>query len=527
MWLLWLGWMNIIAQTDEPCVAIASVRIEARDVFEDSDDIQFYHRWFQGIHRTTRQRVIQRELLFVSGDCLQLDLIHETERNLRAMSILSDANIEIEWSIDKQSVHLVVKTQDRFTARLEMSYSRKGGLNRLRYSAGEKNLLGLGIDVHYSNSSRSDGSDVERVVLASPRVFDLFLLKGSYSHTDEGTFRELSVKKPFWDLNDRDAFSLTYWGDHTKADYYEDGGESTEIPIVDDLVKGVWSRELGEPQFSKRTELEIGFQQTAYQPVPGIDIPPATDNQFLGFTFAWNRRKRFLEVTGVDSLRKVEDIAEHHRVAIGFENNWRTRDETKEVHQTWRFEMAHVALPRDWLLIGTGISAKSRTFMSDQKSLNTSMYVHNYVFLPKRQSFVVGVAYDYSYTLDDLYLPIFLGEDTGLRGYPAFSITGNKRLLINVEHRWIFPWQTQNTTWGQVVFFDSGSAWKPGEAMKLSKMHSSVGWGVRLDMPSMFGSKIFRVDFAHGFEGESLSISASVGHIFKHNQVNRGFDRDY
>lgn len=513
--------------SDGPCRTIRSIQIKTLDVFEGDRDLRFYHRWMQGLHRSTRVRVIRRELLIREGDCLDQELVAESERNLRAMAILSDASITVVDDHEGDGVDLLVVTKDRFTFRTELSFSRKGGLNKVRYSLGDTNMLGLGMDLHYSDSSRSDGSEIKRLRFRNPRFLKHFQLAGTYSQTDEGDYTQASFAKPFWSLNDPFAWELRSVSDQTSSDYYVDGGMSIEIPHDITRHTWSWSREGGDAERSRRWSVGGGYNRWIYESVAEIAVPNATESTYLDASLTFDHRRRFLVMTGVDSMRRTEDISEHRSLFIGLRRDWRRRDGTREDHRTLQMRLHTVWSPHpSWLLAG-GLSADARFFEFDSRALELETFGHAYVFLPHDQTLVGGVTYRYSNTQDDLYLPLVLGEDVGLRGYQAFSLTGNKLLLINLEHRLTYPWKTRNSSWGQVVFLDSGSTWKPGVDPNLSDLHWGVGFGIRADMPSVFGKRVLRLDLAHGFDGEELSVSASVGQIFQHDSINRGFGRDY
>jgi len=526
--LLWFGLFVAGFQTgDVPCNPIRSIRIENMDVFGSSPEPRFYHRWMQVIHHTTRESVIRREVLVHEGDCVDLDLIAETKRNLRALPFLAEADLVIEPSKDGSGVDLVVVTIDRFTLRSELSFSRKGSLNKTRGSLGEKNLLGLGLNFHFSQSARSDGSEIKKLVFEYPRLFKQLKIGGNYSTTDEGVYREFSLEKPFWQMDDRHAFSVRFIGDHTRSDYYRDGGTSIEIPNDNESSSAAWDMEMGSLSWSRRMSLEVGHLDLHYQPVDGLDVPPPTKGPYLQLGMDLDWRRGFKEMRGIDAMQRIEDIEEHTFLSMALRQWDRQREGNRQYQQVLRIRFLNVSLLGSQWLWAAGLDTEARFQGSQRLAMSIDAFTHGYRFLPHRQSLVAGVAFRASETDDGLYLPLLLGEDLGLRGYKAFGITGNRTLLINLEHRWVYPWKTAHTAWGQCVFVDAGSAWKPDQAMAIGELHWGLGWGIRLDMPALFGNHVFRVDLAHGLDGETFSISASAGHVFRHDKLNHGFSRDY
>lgn len=93
------------------------------------------------LHISTRARVIQRNLLFRSGDPLNLTLLRDSERLLRELPYLLDARLVPIATEHPDSVDLVVITQDVWSIAPEVG---SVGLGGGRFALRDRNLLGLG-----------------------------------------------------------------------------------------------------------------------------------------------------------------------------------------------------------------------------------------------------------------------------------------------------------------------------------------------------------------------------------------------
>ncbi|HET6763006.1 MAG TPA: hypothetical protein VFH27_05020, partial [Longimicrobiaceae bacterium] len=92
------------------------------------------------LHVRTRERVIRRELLFREGDCYDAALLQDSERILRAVPFIADADVFAIRQADG-SYHVVVQTRDEWSTRLEARV-RGGELGGLELR--EDNLFGTG-----------------------------------------------------------------------------------------------------------------------------------------------------------------------------------------------------------------------------------------------------------------------------------------------------------------------------------------------------------------------------------------------
>ena len=361
-----------------------------------------------------------------------------------------------------------------------------------------------------------------------PRFLSQYQLSAEYDDTDEGKYRNFAWRKPFWSLEDSDAFQFEAWGDNTKADIYQEGGESIEIAHDKEHAAFDWIHEYGNPLKSKRLNLSLGWDAYHYlENHESIVVPPKTEDVHLSAAYTWDTRYRYLELTHIDSLNFTEDISEHLSVTVGAGTLQRHRSSNDEVMFTWQSELQQIKTWNKailaWSLAGSG----RHNDQGGLSAVNIASYGHLYHKATERQTWALGLAYQRQYTNDDLYLPLTLGEDNGLRGYPAFSLTGDKTGLLNLEHRLRYGWPHGRLALGQVLFIDGGFALDPHQTFNQDLIHWSAGWGLRLGLPSLLGKRVARIDFAYPLDGGSISVSASVGQVLQFDRINQGFSKDY
>ena len=113
------------------------------------------------------------------------------------------------------------------------------------------------------------------------------------------------------------------------------------------------------------------------------------------------------------------------------------------------------------------------------------------------------------------YRQLFLGENRGLRGYPNYFKTGQKRIVVNLEDR-IYPKIfIYSFGLGATIFTDLGYIWDNDEPLQWHRPYVATGIGLRIGSTKTRGAAVFRFDFAIIFRREpQLVISLGNNHFF-------------
>ena len=135
-----------------PAGVIANVVIDNQSIYEENgpDDgdsrgwVQRLAAWVANrVHIRTRKGLIESELLFRAGDCFDQLLLDESERSLRSLSFLAEADIRHAPG-GGGGVDIFVTTRDDWTLKLDVRPELDQGL-RFAYLGGvEENFLGTG-----------------------------------------------------------------------------------------------------------------------------------------------------------------------------------------------------------------------------------------------------------------------------------------------------------------------------------------------------------------------------------------------
>ena len=137
----------------------------------------------------------------------------------------------------------------------------------------------------------------------------------------------------------------------------------------------------------------------------------------------------------------------------------------------------------------------------------------------RNQTFATRLLYQSAFDREGLPPEQTLGENNGLRGYPARQFNGEQSLLLNLEYRLQTRLNLASIELGAVSFFDAGWVGDRGNTEWLENAQTAAGLGIRVGSPQLLGSLIVRADLAIPFneiDGERFtpSFSLAVGQVF-------------
>ncbi len=118
---------------------IAFVKLIRDEVFLEDE---VWPTWPNIFHMTTREPVIERELLFARGQSFRDARAEETMRNLRNLGVFALVRIVAVRTPDPSAVGVVVHTREFWSLRFEHDFTYTTGLDALMLQLAERNLLG-------------------------------------------------------------------------------------------------------------------------------------------------------------------------------------------------------------------------------------------------------------------------------------------------------------------------------------------------------------------------------------------------
>jgi len=509
------------------CQKINAISIVANDVFEDASP-NLLEATANFLHFTTHEYTIRRELLFKEQECLDIALIEESARNLRALPIFSDVEITTAMT-SGGDVDVVVTTKDRFTLRAEVSASQKSGSTKQRLSLGEKNLFGLNKEFHYSYTNQEDQSK-SRYVYKDNRFFHDWVLYGAYTSARGGAQQNYAISDPFRSLGDDASYGIAFETNDQDFVYKIDAGEEIEVPQFSESEQLFYTREFGDRDVSKRLGGSFQMSQQSYfsdNLSDNIDIPTRLEKMDIDITGALQFRDDFVVLQGLDSLIYREDIALGSSWTLGLGAQWRQDEEGIRYHQKYRLGYARTKYNYKDVLSSALIEHEGRYYAGHLMESRYKAFYHCYYMPEPGYVWLGGVTYQYRYGRDILNEPLSMGGEVGFRGYKTGTFTGNKSLLLNLEYRDRISTNWEKIAVGQAFFADAGYAWKQGEDMRLNDLKFNVGWGLRFDIPSLFGKDILRFDLAVATNTGEVLSTLTLGQVFRYNEINENTQKEF
>ncbi|MEW5925356.1 MAG: hypothetical protein AB1746_15345, partial [Candidatus Zixiibacteriota bacterium] len=214
-------------ETNDPIsqVLIDSISIENNNIF--NPDSAKYDLWIfhlaNRLHIRTKKYVIARELLLDKGEPFSRRLADESERNLRALPFLWNAQLNMVKGPSGENV-LKVTTSDTWTLLGGMSINRSAGETVVHMRAEEQNLLGTGQYVSLHHYVRDTLEDYSQFSFLERRLFNSrMFLQVFYDGNPEIGQTSVSLGRPFFSLDSKYSAQLDYISWDRRDDYYESG----------------------------------------------------------------------------------------------------------------------------------------------------------------------------------------------------------------------------------------------------------------------------------------------------------------
>jgi outer membrane protein assembly factor BamA len=489
------------AELEAAGAVIGEIRIVNDNIFDldDPKEDNFLFRLANKLHIRTRPGVIERTLLFHSGEPLSVQLIEESERLLRMNHYIYDVDIHpIAWH--DRIVDIEVKTRDTWTLRPSYSFSRSGGSNSTSLSLQEYNLLGTGTKLRYAKTSDIDRNGTEYQV-SHDHLFDGWTqIELTLANNDDGNSHSIRVERPFYALDTRWAAGASALHDERIDSIYQDGDIVGQYRHRQDSgeVYGGWSEGLVD-NWTQRYSTGLSYQADAYTVDPSLiapsDVPP---DQTLVAPFVRYEliENDYEKISNRDKIQRPEffEMGFHSKVQIN-----RALTSLGSTDNLWSYSATvsdgfHAPGGND-ILISTHLAGQYGDGHGQREGLGGSL--RYYVPQGRRGLFYAAASGDVvrNPEVSDLLL---LGGDNGLRGYPARYQSGEQRALLTAEERVYTDWYPfRLIRVGGAVFYDIGRAWGgPFQNPVNPGWLSDVGFGLRfLSTRSAFGN-ILHVDIA-------------------------------
>ncbi len=504
---------SVWAQVTAPGKIIASIRVVREDVFPKIDrKPEFLYRWANELHIVTKEQVIKSDLLFEEGDPFDLELVRESERRLRRLPYIGQAEITVAPATG-DSVDVTVTTRDQWTTLVSSIFTRGGGRTVFGGALEEFNLLGHGKQVFLEGRHEPEGTTW------TLRYDDPQLFGSRWTNREAfvtGPFIKsafATIVRPFFSPDTKWAGGASVSASDVTVREFDRGLEINRFVSESRGVQLFVNRAFGERYRKRRLRLAYSFQDRDISDLGDLTNSTPSDELIHRLSAGLSLEDlAFVEETQLDKFVRVEDITLGSRssLAVG-----RTGLPVPEGVRRFELSASHSRVlhpsPGQYLSVGIGFQTLF------ERDTITSLRLRYYNKSLPRQTVAFNVEFAYNDN-PEVATPFILGGDTGLRGYPAREFSGNKKFLLNLENRFFPPINILTVAFGGVLFLDAGTVWKEGEAIDFSELNFSAGFGLRLGYTKSPDARVGRIDFALPLgRGSGFGVFVGVGQQFSLN----------
>ena len=467
----------------------------------------------------TRADVIKRELLFKEGDPYNEEDAEESERILRSRSYLGDAEITARFDEGIDAVAVTVRVTDLWAIFPSISIPLSDGNSKLILALYDMNLLGLGQSVALRYERRSGEEGVRYKIggsFSDPRLFGThWHLSASYFSQPIGNSWRLSLVRPLYSLKTKWSTEMELMNLHVERAWYEDGRVGSRYDHSLSGWRFALTRSTGTRRRYTRASIWFAYREDKYSPIwiGGAEAPFRDQREgALGLSLT-RATSAFVQDRFIDKLGEVEDIelGDKYRVSLRRSDRLFGGDFDETRLSLVLSSARRLREGRDYLRARLVANARLKgTYLENPIISAEAKYLAR---LPFGQTVALRAAYRYGI---DPRRPaqILLGGNNGLRGYPRNGFSGDGVAVLNLEDRTVI-FKSRYIVVGIVLFADVGCIWREGSR----EIYRSVGGGLRVGLPRLNGSPVYRFDLGYPLDGRfeprlNRSISFGMGHVF-------------
>lgn len=494
---------------------VGEIILEKRNIFDLSnpEEDKWLYRWANRLHRVTRDKVINNQLLFKSGDKYSGQLLDESGRILRRNRYLVEAELKPVHYKDG-IVDIKVTTQDVWSLTPDMSISRSGGANRVSFGIEETNLLGRGQLVRFKyiddvdrTSTRFDFEDTN----LGRSWWSAFLRVADNS--DGGT-KLLSLVRPFHALDARWTAGGRLLDDDRRTALYRLGDEAAEFRHESEYatVFGGWSRGLRNG-WARRWTAGVVYDNDIFAVVSNPLLPALIpENRKLVYPFFQIElvEDNFETTANANQIGRTEDffLGTCVSASLGWSDRSFGADRDALIFSA-SASRGFGSLKKTSLLLSAIVSGRREGGnTADGRTTINARFYHRQ---SAKRLFFATVEGTVGHNLD-LDNPVRIGGKSGLRGYPLRYQSGDSKVLFTLEQRYYTDWYPFRLfRVGAAVFADVGRSWgnNPVGEQNFGWL-ADVGFGLRFAPTRFSTEKIAHLDFAFPLGGDASIDSVQI-----------------
>jgi hypothetical protein len=480
-------------------VRVGTITVRTLDVYTAGESESGWpYRAAAAVHVKTRESVIRKFLLFHEGDPYEPERLVETERNLRSLRFIKRASV-VAGPAHDGVVDVTVTTQDTWTTEPSLAVSRKGGVSTFGASLTERDLLGSGRELEIAYDEET--TRISRsFMFTDPNLFGPYR-KGWVFHSEnsDGQADQGGIERPFSSVSTARSGALLYDVSRGHERIYRNGAAVSEYRQQHWGYRAEFGFALHRtPVSARRLSVGLLWLEDRFRPLPGRedDLRPEDRRHRYLFLRAEAVSNDLVKVNYVDRDSRFQDYNLGWRVSalLGLSPAVGAVARATGLASAEASVGAHLG-PETFLLNQLALQSRIGDPRANAVLQGEARLVHRFgTHLPQTLVARLSVARGWDLDRD---VQFFADGDTGLRAYPLWAYEGDRRVILNVEHR-VFSGRElfRIVSPGAAIFVDTGAAVSEGSPFRPDRMKSDVGAGLRLALPRAAVHNLFRIDAA-------------------------------
>jgi outer membrane protein assembly factor BamA len=510
---------------------VDDISINVQPIFDENnpDENNWLFRTVNYLKINTHESVIRNDLLFKEGDPYDEKLLEESERILRTRRYFNRAAVSasnqttVSTSNQKtvntreactSSKKVSVAVREVWTLLPELTFSHAGGNSNYGFGLRDSNFLGYGktVDINHTKTSQRSG-DMFNYYDPNTGIADT-TISLEYANNSDGTEKAGAIIKPFAAFETEWSAGLLYDKLNQEDTLYSAGKEvdrfahdsKSKSLFYGIRLKASTQESIHRVVLGYSSNREI-FSATGTSPNTSIFIPSDREFNYPWFEYQ-HIHDGYIEAYNIQQINRVEDInlGTEIRVRVGYVSSpFDIYDKSYivngDIKRALSFGEDHLILTN---LNTTGNYLNGNFYNS---KVTGNIFYHWEDF--KRGQFFIGITAGRGFHLFK-DLPLELGGDTGLRGYPIRYQAGDHLKLVSIEQRFFGQKEWLSLFhMGAAIFYDEGRVW--GESAIPQSQTTSlrdIGLGLRLS-GTRTGNReegahnILHLDLAYPLDGGS------------------------
>jgi len=482
-------------------LTVGAVKVNANDIFDPSiaSENEFIHQLGNRLHKQTRREVIERQLLFKTGDKFDLARVEESERLLRQNVYLKSATVTPAEQCGN-TVTILVTTFDHWSLIPKFVFTRTGGENRAGFEITEANLFGRGkeLALAYEQGTERDQTIFEykdKHVLGGRQQLTFQL----QDNTD-GKRELLELRLPFYAFSSTRSWRIAVDNSQLISRLYTDRKATALLDVEQRYADINYGMSDGlHNDALHRYWIGARFDETEIRDLTAADtVTTLPVRRFVYPYLAWQMQKpEFVKQKNLFMMDRVEDVSLGHffETRIGYAS--------KQFDSTVDALTIFTEYRKGWQgnhSLGL-LNAKLSTFRTEDDFANTVIRpeLRWFWFQSNRRTLFLSAkaAIGNNLFVENQFLA---GGNTGLRGYPLRMQSGNRRVVLSAEQRWYldwYPWQLLRI--GAATFIDAGTAWDSAVGDDPEWL-ANAGVGIRVLLTRQANAPVTHIDLAVPFD---------------------------